>query len=302
MTVIVIGSINLDLSFHLPRFPSRGETMLCNSFAQGLGGKGANQAVAAARMGRGVVMLGAVGDDANGRDLLTAIASFGVNIAGVQTIAGSSTGVASISLAENDNSIIVSPGANALYDGAVPDGIEFDDPVTAIAQLETPIDAIRAALASLPDDCTRILNAAPALPEGASLFDVFDILVVNEGELEAYAPGAGDDFDSVSAHAGGLIRGRLKTVIVTLGRRGCLVVDGTGWQAIPAKDVAVVDTVGAGDCFCGVLAAAIDGKQSIAEASRLAGTAASLSVTRKGAAFAMPSREDVLGFDKEGIE
>lgn len=290
MTVVVIGSINQDLQFHAERFPAPGETLLCNGFQQGLGGKGANQAVAAARMAGSAIMLGAVGGDAAGDALRQRLEHFGVDTRHVARMAGQSTGMASICLADDDNLILVAPGANGAYDGGVPAELNARRDLTVLAQLEVPLTAIERALDSVDSGVTRILNAAPAIAGGDRLFPLFDILVLNAHELDVYAS-AGTA--SIAERAGGLLRGRLRAVIVTLGAEGCLCVTPEDSFAVAATPADAIDTVGAGDCFCGVLANALDEGTALPDAIATAGVAASLAVTRSGASEAMPSRFEV---------
>lgn len=183
MTVVVIGSINVDLQFRLARFPRPGETVLAEQSNQGLGGKGANQALAAARMGAEVTMLGAVGRDGVGERLVSTLAIDRVDVSAVRYIPDVPTGAASIYLAGAENMIVVAAGANTRYDGSVPQNVIAQRDLTVLVQLETNLPAIRSALNALAHAKCVILNAAPAVNGGDRLFPLADILVRNETEL-----------------------------------------------------------------------------------------------------------------------
>lgn len=293
MSVLVFGSLNLDIVFNCTRAPLPGETVLCNTYRTNPGGKGLNQAVAARRAGSSVAMVGAVGDDANGTTLLDFLAAELVDTGHIAR-ASEPTGVAHIIVDEvGENSIVVAAGANRSTErwSGSPPGHKI-----ALAQLEVEIRAV----AGYFTDCRRrgmtcILNAAPAVPGARMLFPLCDVIVVNEHELAAFAA---TEFDPADEEA---IRGACaaiadlseQTVVVTLGARGTLVVDHHGSTAIDAVRVRAVDTTGAGDCFCGVLADGMARNMSIASAVRRANRAASIAVQRPGAAQAMPTFHEI---------
>lgn len=288
MTVTVIGSINVDIIARVTALPRPGETVMADATLRMPGGKGANQAAAAARMGARVTMAAAVGDDADGRWMIDALSGAGVAIDGVSHLSGAPTGAAYIAVdAGGENQIIVAPGANAAFAPAmvppVPEG------AILLAQMEVPPATIAAAFARPAR--LRILNAAPAVADAAGLFDAADILIVNEHELAIFAArGPVEGIAEAVEAARGLIRRDDQAVIVTLGGDGAVAVWRDRHRRAPALPVDPVDTVGAGDCFCGALAALLDEGMAIDQALPLANAAAGLCTLSVGAVPAMPDR------------
>ena len=290
MSVCVLGSINWDMFAHVADLPRPGETILSHGLAQSPGGKGLNQAVAAARFGAPTRMIGALGKDAVGDQLRAFIREAGIDDSAIRTFDNAPTGQAFICLADHgENLIVVTSGSNGLVDaaaaGAVPDARVF------LTQFETPLPAIAAFFRAARG--TKILNAAPALMEGRHLLALADILIVNETELERFSGHVVRDAADAAPAARSLLTGA-QTVIVTLGAEGALAVDAKAEIPVPGRNAKVVDTVGAGDCFCGVLAAALAQGAGLADAMRLANAAASIAVTRPGAAMSMPTRDEVM--------
>jgi ribokinase len=282
--VAVVGSINLDVVVAVERHPRPGETVIGGDRRELPGGKGANQAVAAARLGARVAMVGRVGDDAAGARLRDGLAAEGVAVEHVAVDHDAPTGMALIAVdAGGENTIVVSPGANARVG---PEDVERARDVLAEAavtliQHEIPPEAVRAAIAAAGG--LVILNPAPARALVASV----DVLVPNRGELEALAGRSGDP----AQLAGALPDAR--AVVVTLGADGALVVEGDRATTVAAPSVRAVDTTGAGDAFCGALAQALAGGAALAEAVEWAVAAAGLSVTREGAQGGLPTREQM---------
>ena len=295
--VCVLGSINLDMVASVQSLPLPGETVVARDFAHFPGGKGANQAVASARMGCGTLMIGAVGADEPGNRMRAFLQENGVDTGMVRIDPEQPTGQAFINVsAAGENAIVIVPGANA---GLTPADIRFERLAGCgifLAQLECPVETIKSFFSSdAARRGTTMLNAAPALPEGAGLFPLVDILILNESELAAYAglPEPSDDVESAIEGAGNLIGREGQAVIVTLGEKGAVVVTGERSELIPVRRANVADTTGAGDCFCGTLAAALADGYTLNEAVRSAVTAASISVERSGAATSMPVRAEV---------
>lgn len=297
--VLVVGSINLDLSLLVERFPEPGETLIGRDVVRGGGGKGANQAVAAARLGRRVAMAGAVGDDDAGPMLLRLLAADGIDTSGVGVVEDCASGLAVIEVdSAGENRIVVIPGANhRLADGDLERLAETVATVPVVlAQLEIPVDVV-VALAGLHRAGRLILNPAPAV-EGLSL-EGFDIVVPNRGELAAMAGGeAAASIDEVADQAR-RIGADMEAVVVTLGGDGALVVGGmrTGSvtvDLIPAVPVDAVDTTAAGDAFCGGLADALCLGADVIDAARWAVRVAAVTVTRRGAQDSLPMRSDVV--------
>ena len=290
--IAVVGSINLDLVVAVERHPAPGETVVGGDRQELAGGKGANQAVAGARLGAAVALVGRVGADAAGTRLRDGLVAEGVDVAHVITDADTPTGMALIAVDRaGENTIVVSPGANARVGAS---DVEAARDVLAAAavtllQHEVPEDAVAAAIAAAGG--TVVLNPAPA----RGLVAPVDVLVPNRGELEALAGRAGDPVE--------LARGldHARAVVVTLGAEGAVVVQGERAERIEAPRVRAVDTTGAGDAFCGALAQALAEGATLVEAARWAVRAAAVSVTRVGAQGGLPRRED-LGWDRRGAE
>jgi ribokinase len=296
--IAVVGSLNMDAIARVAHLPAPGETVLASGFVQALGGKGANQAVAAARAGSAVEFVGRVGADLAGEALVTSLRSAGVNTKHVVRDVGGSTGTALIAVdSQGQNSIVVVPGVNANLHvediDAARDVIERSSIV--LLQLEIPLETVQyAAEMAHRSGTTVLLNPSPAQELPASLLNLVDILVPNEEEV-AYLSGMGSPVDPASA-AGMLRTNGAESVVVTLGDRGAAVIDENGETDIYAYDVEAVDTTGAGDAFVGNLAAALDAGQSLEEAARMASAAAALSVQAAGAQASMPSREQTNAF------
>jgi ribokinase len=285
--VVVVGSINVDLIVATARLPRPGETVLGGEFARHLGGKGANQAVAAARAGASVTMIGAVGRDADGEESVAALEAEGIDVSRIRRV-DARTGVALIAVApDGENQIVVAPGANALVsadDASLPD-VETGDGLM-LACLEVPMAAVIAALgAARRIGLQPIVNPAPARQLPPEVLAAGPILTPNEEELLALTGEADAD-----AAVASLLDAGARAVIVTLAAAGALLADGSGRQRFPARAVDVVDATGAGDAFSGVLASWLAQGHPLDVATEAANAAASLSVTRAGARGGMPSR------------
>jgi ribokinase len=280
--VVVLGSVNVDLTVRAPRLPGPGETVLGASFSRAHGGKGANQAVAAARAGGAVWLCGAVGTDAFGDEALEALANEGVNVERVARV-DEATGTAIIIVDDaGENEIVVVPGANALARAGELDWLPDD---VAAAVLEVPVDAVEPFFAQARAAGARtVLNAAPAAGAARRLLSLTDVLCVNEGELEAL------DLEPRGAHPDGTM-----AVVTTLGRRGIRLVDGGGAFSVPGHPVPVVDTVGAGDAACGVLAAGLAEGRPLRDAVVRANAAAAMAVRGAGARTS-PTRAELDRF------
>lgn len=295
MTIQLLGSINVDLIAAVTALPRPGETVLAHGVARLAGGKGANQAVAAARMGAKVAMIGAVGADDGGAWMLGELARDGLDLGGVRTLADAATGTAYIAVdAGGENQIIVSSGANArIAPAALP--APAADTRIRLTQLETPIETAAAFFAA--EHCAgilRILNAAPALPEAARLLPDVDLLIVNQTELALFLGVADLPATIDSALAARALIGRAdQIVIVTLGAGGAVAVRTESHLHAPAMPVNAIDTIGAGDCFVGSLAALLDEGLSVEQALPIANAAAALCTTVRGAVPAMPRRAAV---------
>jgi ribokinase len=290
MSVCVLGSINLDIVCRVAELPAPGETVIALGMEHFSGGKGANQAVAAARWGAPTSLIGAVGGDEAAEGLLAHLQAAGVDPSRIARLAGQPTGQAHICVsAAGENTIVVVGGANRGLAPADIDPTGLGQCRVFLAQLETPIAVIEALFASDPARAgLRILNAAPATPEGRVLFPLADILVVNQTELAHFA-GDGD----IALAARRLISRPGQTVVVTLGDAGAAAVTQSGICRVEGRPAHVVDTTGAGDCFCGVLAASLAQGAALPAALALANAAAALSTETPGAAVPSTLRADV---------
>lgn len=263
----MLGSVNSDLTVRVARHPRPGETLLGGDLSTGLGGKGANQAAAAARAGVAPLFLGAVGTDAVGDTLRSGLAGAGVDVSALLTIDGPS-GVALITVADDgENTIVVAAGANDRVDAAtVRDTVSaLDAGDVVLAQLEVPLDVVGTASAST--SARFVLNLSPAREVPAELLAACDPLIVNETEAALIA-GDGSPEELVER-----LLPRVRSVVLTLGGDGALVADGDGVRHHRAPRVEVVDTTGAGDAFAGALAAALARGVALNEAAA-AGVAA----------------------------
>ncbi|MHC8400247.1 ribokinase [Pseudomonas sp. MDT1-17] len=298
--VVVIGSLNMDLVTRAPRLPRGGETLIGESFATVSGGKGANQAVAAARLGAQVSMVGCVGSDAYGEELRGALLAEQIDCQAVSTVDDSS-GVALIVVDDNSqNAIVIVAGANGALTPAVID--RFDAVLQAanviICQLEVPDATVGHALKRGRElGKTVILNPAPASrPLPADWYASIDYLVPNESEASALSGLPVDSLASAETAATRLIAMGADKVIITLGAQGSLFANGKSFEHFPAPKVRAVDTTAAGDTFVGGFAAALAAGKSEAEAIRFGQVAAALSVTRAGAQPSIPTLSDVQAF------
>lgn len=298
--VVVIGSANMDLVICVPRLPAPGATIAGHGFATTAGGKGANQAVAAARLGAPVTFVGCVGDDAFGRTLRAGLAGDGVDTSRVRTVAGTPSGVALITVdAEGRNTIVLAAGANAALAAEDVAGAEADIARAAIVlcQLETPIAALTAAI----DVADRhgvpvLLNPAPAARLPGALVRRVRYLVPNETEAAVLSGVPVVDLDSARQAAGLLRVQGAPVVLVTLGAGGVWQADAAGDCHHPASSVQAVDTTAAGDTFIGGLAAELAAGAALPDAIAFAQRAAALAVTRHGAQASIPRRAEVVAF------
>lgn len=298
--IAVLGSANMDLVVRQPRRPEAGETIFGTGFETGPGGKGLNQAVAAARAGASVRFLGVVGDDAFGRRLRETLESAGVDTAGLRTTSRA-TGIASIAVTDDgENTIVVVPGANA--DEALTDADRAAISASShlVVQLERPQALVRAAMTFAREHgVTTVLTPAPATAGIDDLVALADILVPNEGEarLLARLDGDGDgdgDGDTDAEASARALSTRAGLAIVTLGSRGALVAQkGEVTARVAARPAAAVDTTGAGDTFVGALVAWLAGGEDLGAALAAATAAAAIAVTRAGAAASAPTHDEI---------
>ncbi len=297
MSVVVLGSINMDLVARTPRLPVPGETVPGTDFFTAPGGKGANQAVACARLGVDTRMIGRVGDDVFGRALREGLQVAGVDVADVATTHGPS-GVAVIAVdAAAENTIIVVPGANGKVGEEELRRLEAVEPITRVLllQLEVPVEVVvAAARIARTTGVTTILDPAPAQRLPQEIYGLVDVITPNESEVAALTGFAVRDDHDAERAAHVLLELGVRRVIVKMGGRGAYVHDGTRGRLLPAFKVVPVDTVAAGDAFNGALAAALSEGLPFDEAVHWGLAGGALSVTKQGAQQAMAGREALL--------
>jgi ribokinase len=290
--VIVLGSANVDMVFSVERFPSPGETVLATGQARHAGGKGLNQAVAAARAGVPTAFSGAVGSDDGGRFLAETMAAAGLDVSLLRRVE-EPTGTALIAVdAGGENAIVVAAGANAtMIRLTADDAAAIERAQALVLQLETTLTIVAEAARVGREAGTRvILNAAPAQPLDAAVLDVVDVLVVNEHEARLVA---GADEGTGLEEVGRKLAQAVPVVVVTLGERGAVWFGADGEGSVPAPHADVVDTTGAGDAFTGVLAAGLADGVSWPEAVRRGVVAGAIAVESPGAVPSIPTRSQI---------
>ena len=295
--VYVAGSINMDVVATADRHPKVGETVAGQQVLYFPGGKGANQAVAASRLGARTTLIGRLGKDSFGAELKAFLGGQGIDLGYVQETAEAHTGTAIITVAAADNTIVVIPGSNALVSADDVSVVPLVKGDVAVSQFEIPLPSIAAFFRrARAAEATTLLNPAPAQKFGRELLELVDILVLNETELGFLAGTELSDSDEavriidvarqLQAHAD-------QTICVTLGKRGVLALAGQEEFPVPGRVVKAVDTTGAGDCFVGALAAQLADEVPLRTALAFANAAASISVQRMGAGPSMPTAAEV---------
>lgn len=300
--LVVVGSLNMDLVMRVSRIPAAGETLTARDFTFAPGGKGANQAVACARLGAPTAMVGLVGGDAFGAALRASLQRDGVN-AGHVAAAADATGVAVILVDDAaENRIALAPGANAALTPAhIADAAPLiGEAALLLLQLEVPLaTVIHTVERALAAGCPILLNPAPAQPLPDALLPHIDYLVTNETEAALLTGTPVNDVEA-AAHAAGVLRRRgVRHALVTLGERGVVIADDTGVYHFAAPAVDAVDTTAAGDTFIGGLATGLYENLALEHAVRLGIEAAALCVTRRGAQAAIPFRRELQGIRAE---
>lgn len=294
-TVTVVGSANVDVVVSVPRIPGPGETILGGDPVRSPGGKGANQAVAAARAGGApTALVAALGEDDGARLLLDSLVGAGVDVSAVER-AAAPTGIALISVdPAGENAIVVAPGANGRLRIGEVAAVLLARTEVLLAQLEVPLESVVEAARRRRAGATFVLNAAPSRALPPELLAQVDVLVVNEHEATDVLAAAGAPHPDGPEAAALALAGLVPAVVVTLGGHGCLVAErGAPAVHVAAPSVVAVDTTGAGDTFCGVLAAGLAAGSDLGTAARAAVVAGALAVTRPGAQPSVPSRVEV---------
>jgi ribokinase len=296
--VVVVGSLNMDFVVQVGTLPRPGETVMGSGFVTLPGGKGANQACAAGKLGGRARMVGRVGDDVFGTQLRDSLRAAGVETAGVRATPGTPTGVALIFVEKGgQNEIVVASGANGVLSPAdVREELQGLSSAQLLLQLETPLETVEEAAAlGRKQGMSVVLDPAPARPLPDRLLRNVDCLTPNESEalLLLGRTGGALSLDDAPEIARALLRRGPRTVILKLGEKGALLDDGKGARHFPAPKAEAVDATAAGDTFNGALAVALAEGRELAEAIAFANAAAALSVTRLGAQASIPSRDEV---------
>jgi ribokinase len=295
--ITVVGSANIDLTFRTARLPRPGETVFGTSFDRGFGGKGANQAVAAARFGADVAFVGRVGADEFGRAIRDQLAAEGIDVSRLLDDPDRPTGTAAVLVDDSgENAIVGVPGANL---GLMPEDVRaaaalIESSAIVLAPCETKMETITEAFRiAHAAGCTCVLNPAPARDLPAELLALLDVTVPNESELRALTGRPTGTLDEVAVAAEALRARGARTVVVTLGARGAMITGPGGHTHVPGIPVTAVDTSGAGDAFCGALVAHLADGHPLTEAARRANVVAAKSVTRSGTQASFPKREEI---------
>ena len=300
--IIIVGSSNTDMIIKAPRIPKPGETILGGDFTTASGGKGANQAVAAARAGGEVIFVACVGDDVFGSQAVKSFQKDRIDTRFVKVDPESPSGVALIFVDdEGENSIAVASGANAkLFPGDIRSAKSiFTDAAVMVAQLETPMDTIREAILLAYDHhVTTVLNPAPAQLLDDELLKHISILTPNETETELLTGVHVDSESTAKQAAVKLMAKGIETVIITMGPQGSFVANGGDFYMVPGFKVKAVDTTAAGDVYNGALAVALSAGEKLYDAVVFASAAAALSVTKLGAQPSAPVKEEIEAFLK----
>ena len=297
--IVVVGSLNMDLVLQIDRMPRMGETIHGKNFAGIPGGKGANQAVAAARLGASVSMIGCVGKDPFGFELVDNLKKNDVDTKQIKILEDSTTGLAMIFVKEADNCIILNSGAN--YE-MTPEYVERLESVIAqadvfVTQLEIPLSTVKAALSiAKRHSLTTILNPAPAQKLEDSIYENVDIIVPNESETELLTGIAVDNEVNIERAMRFFHEKGILNCIITMGARGVVWSGEKGMTCYPAYEVKAVDSTAAGDSFIGALALQMAQKRPLAESIHFCNAVGALTVTKKGAQISLPTINEVTAF------
>lgn len=300
--ILVVGSLNMDCVVETPHIPQAGETVSGKNVSFIPGGKGANQAYTAGKLGGAVKMLGAVGNDSFGQTLIANLADAGVDVSGIYALEKEATGQAFISIDDaGENSIIVIPGANGALTPALMEKNEaglakiIEKMDIVVMQLEIPLETVlyvKELAASMHK--LLIVDPAPALSNiPDSLWEGIDYIKPNETELSILTGKQMETQEEMIDSAKLMLKKGVKNVIVTMGSKGCMLVNNDLKQFFPARKVKAVDTTAAGDCFTAAFALALAEEKSCSEAIVFGQTASAIAVTRKGAQTSIPTREEM---------
>ncbi len=295
--IAVVGSVNMDLVVNIPEIPKVGETMTGGVFSQNPGGKGANQAVAGAKMGSQVAFVGSVGDDSFGETLKAGLCQYGVDVSHLETVSNVASGIALIQVdSHGRNNISVAPGANfevtkEQLDRAIP---LFQQAKIAVFQLEIPLEmTIYGMKLAKEAGCTVLLNPAPAQDLSSAILEHCDILVPNEFELSRIAKMPTESVEQIQEASRALSAYGVDIVLTTMGSRGVCICQGDICKVVPANKVTAVDTTAAGDAFLGGFAHQYEEDYDLEKAVIMGQKVAAYAVTKHGAQQSMPWKEEL---------
>lgn len=294
-SIFIVGSMNMDMVMKTERMPKMGETITGSGFSLVAGGKGANQAVAVAKLGGASKIIAKVGDDIFGQSLLQSVKDYGVDVGCVFTQPGVSSGVAVITVCNGDNTIILEQGGNQFLDGSdiLNCKEELSSAEAVLTQLETPFETVQSLISLLKGKVPLFLNPAPARQLPDELLEGLDYLIPNETEAAIITGMKVESVpDAIEALKYFVAKG-VKHPLITLGQKGVVYFDGDSYIHAPGNVVAAVDTVAAGDTFVGALAVELTRGSSMEKAVRFAQAAAAITVTREGAQSSIPLRHEV---------
>lgn len=298
MDIVVVGSINMDLVTNVAHIPKKGETCFGRGFSKIPGGKGANQAVAASRLGAKVEMVGCLGEDALGNELLESLKKDQVGISYITRAKEDASGTALIMVEESgDNAIVVIPGANdKLHEKDIDHAISvISSAKVVVTQLEIPLETVKYLLSKAKElNKFTILNPAPARKLDDDIIKNIDLLTPNETELEILTNMPVNNEEAIIQAGLSLIARGVKKLIVTLGEKGCVYIDQDGYKAYPAIRVEAIDTTAAGDSFTAALAVALCEGKPIEDVIAFATQVGALTVTKFGAQQSLPYRDEIL--------
>ena len=292
--VCAVGGINIDLVTETNKVPKIGETVIGTSFATYPGGKGGNQAVAASRLGADTFIVGCLGSDLFGKELIDGLTKNGVNTDHVKILEGETTGIATITVCEGDNSIVLCKGANnrnsvETVSECIDEIINSD---VILLQNEIPMEVNRYIMEKAENKAKIIYNPAPYMPVPKEILKYLTVLVVNEHECSDISGKRVETLEEAKEAALEIHSWGVKNVIITMGKMGAVYNDGDTVHEIKARKVKAVDTTAAGDTFCGAIAVCLS-QLPISKAVQYANLAASITVTKKGAQTSIPSQEEV---------
>lgn len=294
--IIVVGSINIDIVIRVPHIPAEGETLLASGVNYFGGGKGANQATAAGRLGGKVSMIGRIGKDDHGKMLYDNLIASGVGVEGVEWDSDQPTGTAYINVSDRgENNIVVYPGANSGLDREQINRYEhlFDEAEYCLIQMEIPMETIEHVVKVCKSKGVKLLfNPAPAQTLSPTVLSGLHMIIPNESELDVLCPGS----NGLEQKARYLHDLGVQNVLVTLGSKGSMLLNGSGVQYFSAIPVKAVDTTAAGDSFIGGLAVGLSENMKVEEAISFAAVVAGIAVSREGAQASIPDRKTVEAY------